>query len=436
MGPSSSYSSFMWVTFVVVAALQLIALRGSDQFKIDGSVLELDESNFDSAISSLDYVFVDFYAPWCGHCKRLSPELDAAAPILAGLERPIAVAKVNADKYRNLASKFDVDGFPTLKLFIHGVPMDYNGPRQSELLVRILKKFVAPDISILQSDDDISNFVEAAGTYFPIFVGFGLNESLIEGFSMKYKKKAWFAIAKNFSEDVMVKYDFDKVPALVSLHPKYNEMGVFYGPFEDKFLEDYIKQSLLPLCLPLNFDTIKLLKDDDRKIVLTIMKDDSEDNSVKLIKMLRAAASANRDLIFAYVGWEQWEGFVEAFDVNRWTSLPRMVVWDGKEEYYSVEGSESLVDEDHGSQISRFLEGYREGRIVKKTFAGPSFIGYINSLISINTVYLIVFIVVIVMLIRSIGGFDKDEAPSSRQAGSSSEATTGLVKETKPDKED
>ncbi|CAN6457370.1 unnamed protein product [Victoria cruziana] len=315
--------------------------------------------------------------------------------------------------------------------------MDYTGPRQSDLLVRMLKKFVAPDISLLQSDDDISNFVAEAGTYFPIFIGFGLNESLIEGFSLKYKKKAWFTVAKNFSEDAMVKYDFDKVPVLVSLHPKYNEMGVFYGPFEDKFLEDYIKQSILPLCLPLNFETIKLLKGDERKIVLAIMKDDSEDNSLKLIRMMRAAASANRDLIFAYVGLEQWGGFVEAFDVNRWTSLPKMVVWDGNEEYYSVEGSESLVDdEDHGSQISRFLERYREGRIVKKAFAGPSLIGYINSLISINTVYLIVFIVVIIMLIRNIGGFDKDEAPPSRQSGSNSEATTSLAKETKPDKED
>lgn len=45
------------------------------QFAIDGKVLELDESNFEAAISTFDYMFVDFYAPWCGHCKRLSPEV-------------------------------------------------------------------------------------------------------------------------------------------------------------------------------------------------------------------------------------------------------------------------------------------------------------------------------------------------------------------------
>lgn len=110
--------------------------------------------------------------------------------------------------------------------------MDYNGPRKADLLVRFLKKFVAPDVSVLASESAISTFVEAAGTYFPIYIGFGMNESIISNFAVKYKKKAWFSVAKDFSEEMMVAYDFDKVPALVSLHPSVNERSVFYGPFD------------------------------------------------------------------------------------------------------------------------------------------------------------------------------------------------------------
>ncbi|KAL0360097.1 UNVERIFIED_CONTAM: protein disulfide-isomerase 5-2 [Sesamum radiatum] len=347
-----SFSSFrlQLLLFFALILLSRPISAADNQFKLDGKVLELDDSNFDAAISNFDYIFVDFYAPWCGHCKRLAPELnlcdissvpwavdcsvhsevhlDKAAPILAGLKQPIVVAKLDADKYRKLASKHDIDGYPTLKIFMHGVATEYYGPRKAELLVRFLTKFVAPDVSILNSDSAIRDFIEAAGTYFPIFIGFGLNESVISDLAVKHKKKAWFSVAKDFSDDIMSLYDFDKVPALVAIHPAYNEQSIFYGPYEENFLEDYIKQSLLPLVLPINQESLKSLKDDKRKVVLTIVEDEADEKSIELVKVLKAAASANRDLVFGYVGFKQWEDFVESFEVYKKTPLPRMVVWD------------------------------------------------------------------------------------------------------------
>ncbi|XVF30022.1 hypothetical protein REPUB_Repub16aG0021500 [Reevesia pubescens] len=416
--------------FPIILLLQLFILKTgicsiTNELKVDGKVLELDESNFDSAISTFDYILVDFYAPWCGHCKRLSPQLDEAAPILAGLKEPIVIAKVNAEKFTRLASKHDVDAYPTLKFFMHGVSTEYYGPRKADLLVQYLKKFVAPDVSILSSDAAISDFVEAAGNFFPIYIGFGLNETVISNLAIKYKKKAWFSVAKDFSDDAMVLYDFDKVPALVALHPSYKQQSIFYGPFEDEFLGDFIKQNLLPLVVPLNHETLKLLKDEKRKIVLTITVDEDEDQSQNLIKLLKAAASANRDLVFGYVGVKQWEDFADKFGANEKTKLPKMIVWNGDEEYFSVIGIESLDDEDQGSQISRFLGGYREGRTERKTVKGPSFMGFINSLIGIRTVYIIVFIVAMMMLIQNIGKDDEPLRVGSRDEvdhGGSSEA--------------
>ena len=72
----------------------------------------------------------------------------------------------------------------------------------------------------------------------------------------------------------------------------------------EKFLEDFIKQSLLPLALPINQETLKLLKDDEWKIVLAIMEDEVDEKANELIKLLKAAASANRDLVFGYVGFK------------------------------------------------------------------------------------------------------------------------------------
>lgn len=394
------------VVLIVAAAVCMIIivpLISCNEFKIDdGKVLQLDESNFDAAISSFDFIFVDFYAPWCGHCKRLSPELDKAAPMLSGLKKPVVIAKIDADKYSRIASKYEIDGFPTLKIFMHGVPTDYYGPRKADSLVRYLRKFVAPDVTVLESDSGITEFVEAAGTSFPIFIGFGLDESAISSMAIKFKKNAWFSVAKDFSEKTMALYDFDKAPALLALHPNFNEQNIFYGPFEDKFVEEFIQQSLLPLTLPITGESLKLLKDDDRKIVLTIVEDETHYESKELIKLLRGAASANRDYVFAYVGYNQWKDFAEAFEVGRKTPLPKMVVWDGNEVFFSVIGSESIHSEDQGSQITLFIERFREGKVIEKSL-GPSFLGYMTSLIGMRTVYIIVFLVAVMILIATIG---------------------------------
>ena len=59
---------------LLLAAFSATAAAG-EEFPRDGKVIDLNDSNFEAALSSIDYLFVDFYAPWCGHCKRLAPEV-------------------------------------------------------------------------------------------------------------------------------------------------------------------------------------------------------------------------------------------------------------------------------------------------------------------------------------------------------------------------
>nr|KJB60091.1 hypothetical protein B456_009G289400 [Gossypium raimondii] len=284
---------------------------------------------------------------------------------------------------------------------MHGVSMEYYGPRKADSLVQYLKKFVSTDVSILISDSAISDFVEEAGTFFPIFIGFDLNETVLSNLAVKYKKRAWFSVAKDFSDEAKVLYDMEKFPALVAIHPNYKQQSIFYGPFEGEFLEDFIKQNFLPPVVPLNHETLKLLKDEKRKIVLTITADENEDQTQNLIKLLKAAASTNRDLVFGYFGLKQWEDFADKFEANEKMKLPKIIVWDGDEDYFSVIGIESLNNEDQGSQISQFLEGYRQGRTEKKTVKAPLFMGFFNSVVGI-VAFFIIFIVVAMMILMVV----------------------------------
>jgi len=70
---------------------------------------------------------VEFYAPWCGACQALTPEYAAAATELKGLA---ALAKIDATEEGDLAQKYEIQGFPTVFLFVDGeMRKTYEGER-------------------------------------------------------------------------------------------------------------------------------------------------------------------------------------------------------------------------------------------------------------------------------------------------------------------
>ncbi|VDO99983.1 unnamed protein product [Soboliphyme baturini] len=95
-------------------------------------VLVLTQDNFTAYAMTEDLILVEFYAPWCGHCKRLAPEYKKAASLLNEHHPPIPLAKVDATAEKDLATEYNVTGFPTLKIFRNGRVYDYTGPQDAQ----------------------------------------------------------------------------------------------------------------------------------------------------------------------------------------------------------------------------------------------------------------------------------------------------------------
>ena len=104
------------------------------------AVLTLTPDNFTEVVNDKDLVLVEFYAPWCGHCKQLAPEYEAAAVTLKQQSPPILLAKVDASTHQSLGAQYDVEGFPTMKVFRKGKAYDYGGPRKADGIVEYMKK--------------------------------------------------------------------------------------------------------------------------------------------------------------------------------------------------------------------------------------------------------------------------------------------------------
>jgi thioredoxin 1 len=81
-------------------------------------VLELDASSFDSTVKSSKKLFVDFWAPWCKPCLKMNPLIEK----ISGKYESMVFAKVNVEKYSDLATRFHISSLPAYMVFRDSKP--------------------------------------------------------------------------------------------------------------------------------------------------------------------------------------------------------------------------------------------------------------------------------------------------------------------------
>jgi len=131
-------------------------------------VLILTPDNFDQEVGGDVPALVEFFAPWCGHCKSLAPEYEIVATTFA--KQPVKIASVDADKYKDLSHRFDVSGFPTLKWFPKGSKTGeaYNGGRTANDFIDFLNKKIGANAKVkgtptavtVLTDDNFDSIVQ------------------------------------------------------------------------------------------------------------------------------------------------------------------------------------------------------------------------------------------------------------------------------------
>lgn len=133
------------------------------------AVLDLTPDNFDDLITKSDKpALVEFFAPWCGHCKKLAPVYEELATNFEFAKDKVSIAKVDADAEKDLGRRFGVQGFPTLKWFDgkSDTPADYQGVRDLESLsgfisektgLKIKTKKAAPSAVEMLTDRSFKN---------------------------------------------------------------------------------------------------------------------------------------------------------------------------------------------------------------------------------------------------------------------------------------
>lgn len=137
---------------------------GSKSDSGSSDVVELTDSNFDKQVlDSKDVWLVEFYAPWCGHCQKLKPVWESVA---SELKDKVKVGALDATVHQSQANKYEIKGFPTIKVFVNGEVEDYMGGRSKEDIVQFaLAKLddnaPVPELVQITSEKDLTENCES-----------------------------------------------------------------------------------------------------------------------------------------------------------------------------------------------------------------------------------------------------------------------------------
>ncbi|CAN1124274.1 Protein disulfide-isomerase like 2-2 [Linum perenne] len=234
---------------------------GSSEKSEPNASVQLNSRNFDElVIKSKELWIVEFFAPWCGHCKKLAPEWKKAA---ANLKGKVKLGHVDCDEEKSLMSRFKVEGFPTILVFGTDKenPLTYEGARtasaiESFAMVQLETDVAPPEVTELTGPDVME---EKCGSAAICFVSFlpdildskaeGRNKYLEQLLSVaeKFKRSpysyVWAAAGKQPNLERKVGVGGYGYPALVALNVKKGVFAPLKSAYELEHIREFVKEA-------------------------------------------------------------------------------------------------------------------------------------------------------------------------------------------------
>jgi len=192
---------------------------------------------------------VEFFAPWCGHCKSFAPQYETAATNMKGL---VKVGAIDCDQEKELCGGFGIKGFPTVKIFKPSgnskkppTPEDYNGQRTAAALAKYATDMMPSYVTVLIKKNH-DEFLEK-NTELPIVISFTEKEkttSLYKGLSAEFKNRLVLTEVRKTEKALVERYEVKSFPTVLVL--KDGAKHVFSDTLSHANLEKFLSSFAAP----------------------------------------------------------------------------------------------------------------------------------------------------------------------------------------------
>ncbi|PMD16300.1 thioredoxin-domain-containing protein [Hyaloscypha hepaticicola] len=243
---------------ITVAAAALLAALpvSASLYSKSSPVIQIDAKNYDRLIAQSNYTsIVEFYAPWCGHCKNLQPAYEKAAKNLAGLAK-VAAVDCDEDSNKPLCGQFGVQGFPTLKIIKPGskpgkpIVEDYQGPRTAKGIVDAVVDKIPNHVKRVDDKTLEGWLAESNETAKAIlFTDKGKTSALLKSIAIDFKGSIYVAQIRNTDKEKasLELFGITKFPTLILLPGGKEAEGIVYdGEMKKEAMVAFLSQAAAP----------------------------------------------------------------------------------------------------------------------------------------------------------------------------------------------
>ncbi|GLJ44401.1 hypothetical protein SUGI_0931050 [Cryptomeria japonica] len=356
-----------WMLFLCLAPILISCAAQQQEQEAEGesSVLTLDATNFTDALSKHPFLLVEFYAPWCGHCKRLAPEYEKAAASLKDNDPPIILAKIDANEESNkaLAGEYEVRGFPTLKIIRNGGAniQDYKGPREADGIVEYLKKQAGPASVEIKSSEEAGSLIDDKKVFivgvFPKLEGEEFNNYI----AVTEELRSDYDFGHTTDSTVLPLKDFPIKPPTVRIFKPFDERYADFQDFNVEALKRFIEEASMPLVAALTKDpanhpyVLKFFNTPDSKAVFFLNFSGDNAETYRSTYQELAKSYQGKGVRFLLADLEASQGALQYFGLKA-EGVPCFLIHDTEDQKF-------LKEQIKADQMESWLKGYFDGTL-------------------------------------------------------------------------
>lgn len=360
----------------LIAAFMLSVFMFSGTVLAKGDVLELGDEDFDYLASEHETMLVKFYAPWCGHCKKLAPDFETAATRLKGT---VPLAKVDCTANPDTCSRFGVTGYPTLKIFRNGEDSSsYDGPRTADGMVHHMKKQAGPNSVTLRTEVDLQAFINHFEASVVGFFSGPESSQLAEFLKAASVMREHFRFAHTSNLSLGAQLGVDKESVLLFRPPrlssKFEDSVVHFSDIiSTSSLRRFIRDNIFGMCPHLTIENRDRLKGRDLLTAyydLDYLRNPKGSNYWRNRVMKVASQFHSQGLSFAVANRRDFVDELElefGLGASDGGDLPFVTIKTGRGHKYTMR-EEFTRD---GKSLERFLDDYFAGQLKRYIKSEP-----------------------------------------------------------------